>query len=136
MVIDLILDRKDGIFYDPKEFAREVKEYAEIFPICAPVYRAIETGKEWAVKIALETYLEKAGCPWPDLFEYIESVRWLPVSEQRDYKERFIALLDEMEKDGNGGLIPAMIGEGLRECEAWSKEGYLDYYTVKAIYRQ
>ena len=59
MVIDLILDRKDGIFYDPKEFAREVKEYAEIFPICAPVYRAIETGKEWAVKIALETYLEK-----------------------------------------------------------------------------
>lgn len=56
--------------------------------------------------------------------------------ESGDYKERFIALLDEMNQDGNGGLIPVMIGEGLRECEAWSKDGYLDYYTVKAIYRQ
>lgn len=53
-----------------------------------------------------------------------------------DYKERFIALLDEMDRDGMGGLIPIMIGEGLRECEAWSKgDGFLDYYTVNAIYQ-
>lgn len=53
-----------------------------------------------------------------------------------DYKDRFVALLDEMHRDGMGGLIPAMIGEGLRECEAWSEgDGFLDYHVVNAIYR-
>lgn len=43
-------------------------------------------------------------------------------SEAMDYKERFIALMDEMFQAGMAGCIPMVIGEGLRECEAYSKD--------------
>jgi len=39
-----------------------------------------------------------------------------------DYKERFIALMNEMHRAGMGGCISMVIGEGLRECEAYSKD--------------
>ena len=32
-----------------------------------------------------------------------------------DYKERFVALLNEMRNDNNAGLIPSMIAEGVKD---------------------
>ena len=51
-----------------------------------------------------------------------------------NYKEKFIALLNEMYEDKNAGLIPLMIAEGIRECNAIEEHPYLDYYTCSALY--
>ena len=53
-----------------------------------------------------------------------------------DYKQRFIALLNEMSKNEMGGLIPCMIAEGIKECDAYTKEPHLDYYVADAIYKK
>lgn len=52
-----------------------------------------------------------------------------------DYKERFVALLNEMRNDNNAGLIPSMIAEGVKECDAYSnEEPFLDYWVINAFY--
>jgi len=38
-----------------------------------------------------------------------------------DWKERFIALLDEVYDAEFGGIIPCMISEGLHECKAYKE---------------
>ena len=53
-----------------------------------------------------------------------------------NYKERFVALLNEMRDDGNAGLIPCMIAEGIKECDAYSKDdSFLDYWVINALYQ-
>lgn len=54
------------------------------------------------------------------------------------YKERFISLLNEIYNDNNAELIPMVIGEGIRESEAFknSPDGKLDYWIVQNIYSQ
>ena len=50
-------------------------------------------------------------------------------------KERFVALLNEMRNDNNAGLIPSMIAEGVKECDAYCKdEAFLDYWVINAFY--
>lgn len=52
-----------------------------------------------------------------------------------DYKERFVALLNEMRENKHAGLIPSMIAEGVKECDAYNKdESFLDYYVISAFY--
>lgn len=51
-----------------------------------------------------------------------------------DYKERFIALMDEMYQAGMAGCIPMVIGEGLRESQAYSKgDGHIGYWVTQNI---
>ena len=55
-------------------------------------------------------------------------------SKAMDYKERFIALMNEMYQAGMAGCIPMVIGEGLRECEAYSKgDGHIGYWVIQNI---
>ena len=52
-----------------------------------------------------------------------------------DYKERFIALLNEMRENGHAGLIPPMIAEGVKECDSYCKDdAFLDYWVIQAFY--
>ena len=55
-------------------------------------------------------------------------------SKAMDYKERFIALINEMVRDNNTGLIPMVIGEGLRESDAYSDERpNIGYWVMQNI---
>ncbi len=52
-----------------------------------------------------------------------------------DYKERFIKLLNEMKANGHAGMIPCMIAEGVKECDAYSDgDSFLDYWVINAFY--
>jgi hypothetical protein len=76
MIIDLILDRKDGIEYNPKEFYNEIMEYETIFDLNRKISAAMDYGKEQDVKEALCEYINKGGYTL-DLYKYINSVKWL-----------------------------------------------------------
>lgn len=73
MIIDLILDRKDGERYDARDFYFNVLEYGE------PghgITAAMDGGTENDVKKALCAYILDYGYNW-DLCYYIHAVNWL-----------------------------------------------------------
>ncbi len=73
MIIDLILDRKDGDKYRPEVFYREVFMYGEIgFGITS----AMDDGEEIDVKTELCYYVAQNGYSL-DICNYIKSVNWL-----------------------------------------------------------
>lgn len=77
MIIDLILDRKDGVEYDPREFYNEVMGYRDTFPELAdPITMAMDEGNEEDVRNALKDYIDKAGYN-STLKDYIDSEDWL-----------------------------------------------------------
>ena len=72
MIIDRILDRKDGHPYRAKEFYNDVFNYGEIgFDIT----RAMDSGSEKDVKKALCNYI--MGEYNPKICDYINKVQWL-----------------------------------------------------------
>lgn len=77
MVIDLILDRKDGEPYDPKHFYNECMEYSAIFDgMFDAVTAAMDYGTEKDVKEALCKYIK--DCEYnPEIMDYINSVNWI-----------------------------------------------------------
>ena len=78
MIIDLILDRKDGAEFDPCEFGCEVRDYSEVFPeLAGPILEALESKCEQRVKHALCGYVLDEGYN-PEICDYINSVVWLP----------------------------------------------------------
>lgn len=77
MIIDLILDRKDGEPYNASNFYREVVEWGEFVPEYSdPITRAMDEGTEDDVKEALCEYVIKADYN-PTICDYINSVQWL-----------------------------------------------------------
>lgn len=77
MIIDLILDRKDGEFYDPKHFYNECVKYSAIFDgMFDGITAAMDYGTEKDVKEALCKYIEN-GEYNPEIMDYINSVNWL-----------------------------------------------------------
>lgn len=73
MIIDLILDRKDGYRYNAHEFYGEVMEYGEVgFEIT----RAMDEGTEEDVKNALCQYIDENEYN-PEIKKYINYVNWL-----------------------------------------------------------
>lgn len=78
MIIDLILDRRDGVPYDPALFAFSVYDYREAFPEAAgPILAALESKTEQIVKHALCGYVLENGYD-PALCDYINGVTWTP----------------------------------------------------------
>ena len=76
MIIDLILDRRDGVAFDPRAFYRELCEYGEIWPDLAdPITLAIERSPEQVVKFELCRYVIDSGLD-PEICDYINSVNW------------------------------------------------------------
>lgn len=79
MIIDLILDRRGGVAYDPAEFAAYVHEDIEIFPEsgAASIDAALGGDCEQHVKHELCAYVLDGGYN-PEICDYINSVSWLP----------------------------------------------------------
>lgn len=73
MIIDLILDRKDGYNYNPKVFYHRVAEYGEIG---SEIAEALDNGEEENVKSALRRYIHTNGYDM-DIKNYINGVNWL-----------------------------------------------------------
>lgn len=86
MIIDLILDRKDGQPYNAREFYNDVMQYAETWPELAnPIARAMDEGDENDVRRELCAYIDNQDYN-PAIKEYINSVQWLPeMSEDTQY---------------------------------------------------
>lgn len=77
MIIDLILDRKDGQQYKASNFYYDVMQYAEIWPEEAnPITQAMDEEDENTVRGALCAYIDRQGYK-PEIKEYINSVQWL-----------------------------------------------------------
>nr|DAK83856.1 MAG TPA: hypothetical protein [Caudoviricetes sp.] len=80
MIIDLILDRKDGKPYDPAEFYRAVTCYRDTWPdIADPITAAMDYGTDADVKRALCDYV-RANAYSPKICDYINYVAWLPLN--------------------------------------------------------
>ncbi|HQJ59492.1 MAG TPA: hypothetical protein PKV35_00740 [bacterium] len=77
MIIDLILDRKDGSEYSPREFYNSVREYEDTFESLGfNISRAMDGDSELSVKKALCEYVVNNGYSM-DITEYIYSVNWI-----------------------------------------------------------
>lgn len=78
MVIDLILDRRDGCKYNPRQFYLDVCQYAAGFdsPVMWEISKQMDEGTEQAVKHALCSYIFAEGYS-PEICDYINSVNWL-----------------------------------------------------------
>ena len=77
MVIDLILDRKDGCAFDQNEFMEDITSYAEIWDFCKPMVEAINKKDNKALQKLLCDYID---CQWNDVQEwkdYVMSVSWV-----------------------------------------------------------
>lgn len=76
MIIDLILDKKDGLNYDPKEFYNDVLIYENTFNFEPKISLALDYGENSDVQKALCEYIEDNDYN-PEIKDYINSVNWL-----------------------------------------------------------
>ena len=77
MIIDLILDRKDGCGYNAKEFYNEIMEYSTIFDgIGDKITFAMDYGTEKDVQKALCNYIIDNEYN-PNICDFINSKNWL-----------------------------------------------------------
>lgn len=73
MIIDKILDRKDGELYKARDFYFDVLQYGRTGD---EITRAMDGGTEDDVKKALCDYITGNGYN-PQICEYVTSVEWL-----------------------------------------------------------
>ena len=73
MIIDLILDRKDGDPYTGQTFYDGLWDY---YPLSNPIMQAMEQASEESVKHTLKQYIDKQEYN-PTIKQYIDSVNWL-----------------------------------------------------------
>lgn len=105
MIIDLILDRKDGFEYDPKDFYNDVMHYeSESSDNDHSISRAMDSGTEADVKKALCDYVKDNGYNL-DICKYINSVKWLDnqVSDSKKFLKGLLRLSDSI-KSTHGGF--------------------------------
>lgn len=76
MIIDLILDRKDGVPYDPRKFYYEILGYENTFNFDFSISETLDYGSELDVKNTLKKYIKTQGYN-EDINQYIDSVNWL-----------------------------------------------------------
>lgn len=75
MIIDIILDRKDGaINYDVQTHLKAIYDYATDAHM-SDIATAVDSGNEDDVKAALMCYISTCGYPL-ELLDYIARVRW------------------------------------------------------------
>lgn len=95
MIIDEILDRKNGASYNPQDFYDYVSQQLDVLN-SKDIATALDSGTEEDVKKALCEYI-KLGEYNPAICDYINSVNWL---EEEDVEKWFsIKLSDEQAKE-------------------------------------
>ena len=73
MVLDKILERKDGTPYNPKKFYNDIASYGDIgFEIA----NALDSGTEIDVRSALCNYITNNEYN-PTICDYIKSINWI-----------------------------------------------------------
>ena len=75
MIIDLILDAKDGD-YNAREFYYRVSEYESVFDSNWPISRALDGGTNDDVVRELCNYIDDNGYD-PDIKTFIRSFKWV-----------------------------------------------------------
>ena len=73
MIIDLILNRKDGQAYNPKKFYNDVLNYGEQGQEIA---KALDSGEAEDIKRELNAYIMKNDYN-PAICEWVNLVNWL-----------------------------------------------------------
>ena len=73
MIIDKILDRKDGIEYKPAKFYKDISEYGEI---SNGIASAMDEGSEEDVKNELVKYITENDYN-PEIIEFINDNKWI-----------------------------------------------------------
>lgn len=76
MIIDLILDRKDGFGYDAKEAYDYINKEEQMFQLDSGIAKAMDCGTNKDVQEALCRYIDGQGYNH-NLCKYIRSVRWV-----------------------------------------------------------
>lgn len=77
MIIDLILDRRDGKSYEPREFYNDVMEYRTTTPYEADaITRAMDNDNEEEMKKAIAYYILDNGYP-TDILQWVLEQEWL-----------------------------------------------------------
>ena len=78
MIVDLILDRKDGAEYDAKQFYNELREYEKGFAgiVNSMISFCMDYGTEADVKRELCRYIDINEYK-PTIKKYINSVNWI-----------------------------------------------------------
>lgn len=77
MIIDLILDRRDGERYNPKKFYNEVMEYNSTFDHAFDyILEAMDTGEDYDTKKALCKYIIDQGYDI-EIMYFILSNKWI-----------------------------------------------------------
>ena len=76
MIIDLILDRKDGEEYDAREFYYSVMEYESTLNLNREISRSMDGGTENDIKKSLCDYIIENGYN-SEICKYVNSVNWV-----------------------------------------------------------
>ena len=97
MIIDLILDRKDGTPYNAIDFYRDVMEYESDFNLDRSISSALDYGDEKAVRKALCDYVINQGYN-KNICNYINDVQWLKSDVTND---RLNSVIDRITKEFN-----------------------------------
>ena len=97
MIIDLILDRKDGTLYNAFDFYRDVMEYESDFNLDRSISSALDYGDEKAVRKALCDYVINQGYN-KNICNYINDVQWLKSDVTND---RLNSVIDRITKEFN-----------------------------------
>ena len=97
MIIDAILDRRNGAAYDPKEFYDYVSGWNGMNSEYEDIARALDCGEENDVKRLLCEYIRNNEYSLA-LCSYIRSVDWLTPSPAFDFGESAKMLCDAIRK--------------------------------------
>ena len=76
MIIDEILDRKDGGAYDAKDFYSFVMEEESIWDLPRDISRALDSGENEDVQKALCNYIIEQGYN-PAICDFVKSQVWI-----------------------------------------------------------
>lgn len=76
MIIDLILDRKDGVLYDARDAYNYITQQESMFNTDYPISRAFDAGTNEDVQEALSWYVIDFGYN-EEIVDYVKSVDWV-----------------------------------------------------------
>ncbi len=110
MLIDLILNRKDGQPYNAKKFYDAVTSYLDTFHCYIGLARALDGGEEEDVITELCDYI-KSGNYNLNICDYISSVKWLEDDEPEKTEQRSVWLRIGVVVTGTAEEIEALFQE-------------------------
>lgn len=145
MVIDLILDRKDGMTYSPEDFYRHCMQYkysGDFDSIVDAITRAMDEGTEEDVKNAICDYI-RANDYNEKICDFVNSVTWLEESlkEARgagkgQKLDKFFRLVGNLHKDNLSKEEIAKLEKAKAEVERFEPTSEYEKKDKKNLLQQ